>query len=167
MKVPTPLTTGLEWTRDGASCLHFHALGPAPLRPNVRRKRMRLSKPLYSGLPACRGRSDEEVERLTRLVYRSRPSLLIFPIIAFVLFLVSVWIPRRLSGWTGISMLWTLAITGAALGIPITIYEQRVHRPAVNTEMGRVLAEPGAAPNGGSAEPFGSSHVRGGPPSVS
>jgi len=26
---------GLEWTRDGASCLHFNALGPAPLRPNV------------------------------------------------------------------------------------------------------------------------------------
>jgi len=101
------------------------------------------------------------------LVYRRRPSLLIFPIIAVVLFLVSVWIPRRLSGWTGINMLWALAITGAALGIPITIYEQWVHRPAVNREMGRVLAEPGVAPNGGPAEPFGSSHVRGGPPSVS
>ncbi len=29
------LTIGLEWTRDGRSCLHFHALGPAPLRPSV------------------------------------------------------------------------------------------------------------------------------------
>src|SRR4051812_67732 len=29
------LTNGLEWTRDGRACLHFHTLGPAPLRPNV------------------------------------------------------------------------------------------------------------------------------------
>src|SRR6266478_1425126 len=29
------LTSGLEWTRDGRSCLHFHTLGPAPLRPSV------------------------------------------------------------------------------------------------------------------------------------
>jgi len=26
---------GLEWTRDGASCLHLGVLGPAPLTPNV------------------------------------------------------------------------------------------------------------------------------------
>lgn len=29
-------TSGLEWTRDGASYLHFSVLGPAPLRPSVR-----------------------------------------------------------------------------------------------------------------------------------
>ena len=32
------LTSGLEWTRDGAACLHFNVLGPTPLRPNVRRR---------------------------------------------------------------------------------------------------------------------------------
>jgi hypothetical protein len=151
----------------GAHCLRWLPSGPPPLSFCVRRKRMRLSKPLYSGLPACLGRSDEEVERLTRLVYRKRPSLLIFPIIAFLLFLVSVWIPRRLSGWTGISMLWALVITAAGLGIPIIIYEQWVHRPAVNREMGRVLAEPGASPNGGPAVRSGNSGASGGPPSVS
>src|SRR3954463_11546781 len=31
----TPII-GLEWTRDGRCCLHFHALGPVPLRPVVR-----------------------------------------------------------------------------------------------------------------------------------
>src|SRR5258708_35267750 len=25
----------MEWTRGGASCLHFNGLGPAPLRPGV------------------------------------------------------------------------------------------------------------------------------------
>ena len=30
------LTSGLEWTRYGRSCLHLYALGPAPLRPGVR-----------------------------------------------------------------------------------------------------------------------------------
>jgi hypothetical protein len=30
------VSIGLEWTRDGASCLHSSALGPAPLRPSVR-----------------------------------------------------------------------------------------------------------------------------------
>ena len=30
------LTIGLEWTRDGASCLYSKPLGPAPLRPGVR-----------------------------------------------------------------------------------------------------------------------------------
>lgn len=32
-------TTGLERTRDGASCLHFSVLGAVPLRPSVRRHR--------------------------------------------------------------------------------------------------------------------------------
>lgn len=32
------MTSGLEWTRDGHPCLHFHTLGPAPLRPSVRRR---------------------------------------------------------------------------------------------------------------------------------
>jgi len=137
----------LDRTRAGdASCQFQRHWPPASVSSGVRRKRMRLSKPLYSGLPACRGRSDGEVERLTRLVYRRRPSLLIFPIIAFALFLVSVWIPRRLSGWTGMSMLWALAITAVVLGIPIIMYEQWVHRPAVNREMGRVLAEPLSSP---------------------
>src|ERR1043166_6552258 len=100
-------------------------LGGASLSRYVRQEYMRLSKPLYSGLAACRGCSDEEVERLTRLVYRRKPSLVIFPIIAFLLFLVSWWIPRRLCGWTGISMVWALVITAAAVGIPIVVYEHR------------------------------------------
>ena len=29
-------TSGLEWMRDGASCLHSITLGPVPLRPSVR-----------------------------------------------------------------------------------------------------------------------------------
>ena len=128
---------------------------------------MRLSKPLYSGLPVCQGRSDAEVERLTRLVYRRKPSLVIFPVVALLLFLISWWIPRRLCGWTGISMVWALVITAGALGIPIVIYEHCVHRPAVNREMGRLLSEPSAPPNVGPAEPLGNSGVAGGPPSVS
>ena len=39
------LTSGLEWTRDGVPCLHFHVLGPAPLRPGVRRKGVTCSPP--------------------------------------------------------------------------------------------------------------------------
>lgn len=35
-KLSPGITTGLDWTRDGASCLHFNVLGPAPLRPSVR-----------------------------------------------------------------------------------------------------------------------------------
>jgi hypothetical protein len=89
-----------------------------------------------------------------------------FPIIAFVLFCFSIWIPRRLSAWTGMSMLWALVITAAALGIPIIIYEQCVHRPAVNREMARVLAEPGDPPNGDPSEVPDDPDLSGGPPPV-
>jgi len=127
---------------------------------------MRLSRPIYSGLQACQGRSDEEIERLTRLVYRRKPSLVVFPIVAFVLLLASIWMPRQLSEWTGMSMVWSLTFTAAALGVPIIVYEQRVHRPEGNREMLRVLAEAGASPNGYPVEPQSNSAVGSGPPSA-
>jgi hypothetical protein len=120
--------------------------GVGGLRSLTSQFRMRLYKPVYSGLPACRGCSDEEVERLTRVVYRRKPRLIIFPVVVFILFLISMLLPRPLSRWTGISMIWTLSVVGLAFGVPIVIYEQRVHRPAVNTEMERILVEQGGTP---------------------
>ena len=140
---------------------------PRPLMLRVRQHRMRLSRPIYSGLPACRGCSDKEVERLTRLVYRSKPSLVVFPVVILILFLIGMWLPRPLSEWAGISMLWTLLIPVGAFGVPIVIYEQWVHRPAVNKEMEQVLAEQGTAPNGGPAMPSVNSGASERPPSVS
>jgi len=35
------LTSGLERTRDSASCLHLDVPGPAPLRPSVRHDKAR------------------------------------------------------------------------------------------------------------------------------
>ena len=64
-------------------------------------------------------------------------------------------------------MIWTLSIVALAFGVPIVLYEQCVHRPAVNREMERFLAEPGAAPNGAPATPAGNPRVTEGPPSVS
>ena len=37
---PNLVLNGLEWTRDGASCLHFNAVGPAPLTPEANRARV-------------------------------------------------------------------------------------------------------------------------------
>ena len=49
------LTSGLEWTRDGASCLHFSALGPAPLRPGVSRGKQACHPNLNHQLPVTGG----------------------------------------------------------------------------------------------------------------
>ena len=120
--------------------------GVGRLRALTRQIGIRLYKPVYGSLPACRGRSDEEVERLTRVVYRRKPRLIIFPVVFFLLFLISMLLPRPLSRWIGISMIWTLSLVGLAFGVPMVMYEQRVHRPAVDSEMARVLAEQGDAP---------------------
>ena len=65
------------------------------------------------------------------------------------------------------SMVWALVVTGAALGVPIIIYEQWIHLPAVNRETERVLAEQGTAPNGGAVTSVDNSSGMKGPPSVS
>src|SRR5436853_5311011 len=36
-KMKKSRTSGVQWTRDGAFCLHSHATRPAPLTPGVRR----------------------------------------------------------------------------------------------------------------------------------
>ena len=103
---------------------------------------------------------------MTRLVYRRKPSLIVFPVVVFILFLIVTWLPRPLSGWIGISMIWTLLIVAVAFGGPVVIYEQWVHRPAVNKEMERVITED-AAPNGPPAPRLTDSGVTEAPPSVS
>ncbi len=104
---------------------------------------------------------------MTRSAYRRKPSLTIFPVVAFILFLIAMWLPRPLSAWTGFSMIWTLLIVALGLGVPVAIYEQCVHRPSVNKEMERILAEPCASPNGGPGKPLGNSGAEERPPSVS
>jgi hypothetical protein len=104
---------------------------------------------------------------LTRLVYRSKPRLVVFPVVVLILFLIGVWLPRPLSEWAGISMLWILLIPVVAFGVPIVIYEQWVHRPAVNKEIERAIAEQGTAPNGGPPTSVDNSSSMKGPPSVS
>jgi len=127
---------------------------------------MRLSKPIYAGLPSCRGLPDEEVERLCRLVHRRKPSLMAFPFGSLALFLIFVGIPRRVSDWLGIRMGWILVLA-LALGIAVLLYEYLVHRPAVDNEIKRILAEQAAAPNRGPGTRLGDAAVRGAPPSVS
>ena len=90
-----------------------------------------------------------------------------FPVVAFILSLIGMWMVGQLSAWTGLSMIWTFLIVLLALVVPVVVYEQCVHRPSVNKEMERVLAEPCASPNGGPAKPLGNSGVTEGPPSVS
>jgi len=92
---------------------------------------------------------------------------MIYPIVGFILFFIAMWMPRPLAEWTGISMVWALLIVGVVFGIPMVIFERCVHRLAVNKEMDRILADQGAAPNGGPATPTGNSGVAEGPPSAS
>ena len=101
------------------------------------------------------------------MVYRSKPRLVVFPVVVLILFLIGMWLPRPLSEWAGISMLLTLLIAAVAFGVPIVMYEQWVHRPAVNKEMERVLAEQGTAPSGGPAASVDNSSGMKGPTSVS
>ena len=84
---------------------------------------MRLYRPFYCGLPACKGLPDEQVELLTRSVYRRKPGLSIFPVVAFILSLVGMWMVGPLSGWAGIGMFWAFLIVALAFGVPVVIYE--------------------------------------------
>ena len=58
---------GLEWTRDGASCLHFNALGPAPLRPSVRHELASTRMGYSIGYVAFQNKTREEVLALTEV----------------------------------------------------------------------------------------------------
>jgi hypothetical protein len=110
---------------------------------------MRLSRPVYRNLKACRGRSDDEVGRLTREVYQRNPKLAYYPIIAgLVLTPVAILSPRLLETWFEIVKLWSLLIAGAVLGIPMLLFEYLVHFPAVNRAMLRLMAEGGELPDG-------------------
>lgn len=128
---------------------------------------MQLYRPIYGGLPACRGLPDEVVELLTRSVYRRKPSLGVFPVVSVILSFSGIWMVGWLSALTGVSTLWAFLIFVVAFVVPVMIYDACVHRPSVNKEMERILAEPCASPNGGPAEPLGNSGAKSGPPSVS
>lgn len=102
---------------------------------------MRLYCTIYCSLPACRGLSDAEIERLTRLVYRRQPSLMLFPIVSVILLLVVMVLARPLAEWTGLSLGWTLGGMGIGFGIPILICEHWIHRPAVDRVMAAIRAQ--------------------------
>jgi hypothetical protein len=77
-----------------------------------------------------------------------------------------MWIPRPLSEWIGVDMVWSLLLTAVVFGTSMLLYE-RVHGFAVNKEMQRILSERGAAPNGGPGTSSGEAGATEGPPSVS
>lgn len=109
---------------------------------------MRLDRPIYRGLPACRGRSDEEIDQLTKQVYRRKPRLGVYQLLAWLLlFPLVMWIPRPLAEWLGVDTVWSLLITGIVFFTPIVMYETVIHRPAVNREMEAIIAE--SAPTNG------------------
>src|SRR5690242_13712010 len=129
---------------------------------------MRLSKPVYRNLRACRGRSDDEVERLTREVYQRCPKVAYYPLVAgLILVPIAIVSPRILETWFSVEKPWSLIIAGAIFGVPMILFERTVNFPAVNRAMLRLIAEQGGPPNGGPATPLGNSGVAEGPPSVS
>ncbi len=129
---------------------------------------MRLARPVYRALPACRGRSYDEIDQLTREVYRRNPRLAVYPmLVGLLVFPVAMWLPRQLAEWLGLKLVWSLSIIGATFGAALFVIERVIHRPAVNREMQAIIAERGTPPNGGPADLLGNSRVSGGPPSVS
>lgn len=103
---------------------------------------MRLGRPLYSKLPACRGRSDKEVEELTREVHRRNPRLAYYPLLALIVLVPLADVaPRLLETWWRIEKLWSLLVPGLVIGIPMVLFEWRVHIPAVNRGFEDLIAE--------------------------
>ena len=103
---------------------------------------MRINRPIYRSLPVCRGRSDDEIDKLTKQVYRRAPRLILYPLLAaIVCFPIAMWLPRPLAEWVGIDFSWSLLICGVLFGAPMLIYERWLHRPAVNQEMEKLIAE--------------------------
>jgi hypothetical protein len=119
---------------------------------------MRVDRPVYRGLPACRGRSYEEIDQLIKQVYRRKPSLMVYPLlIVFILSPVAMILPKLVAGWLGLDMIWSLLVTGIVFIVPIVLYEWWHHRPAVNKEMEAIIAENAFATNGSPATPPGGS----------
>src|SRR5437660_1051229 len=115
---------------------------------------MRLDRPVYRRLPACRGRSDEEVDRLTREIHRRRPSLAYYPILALVVLVpIADLSPRLLERWCGVQKPWPLIIAALVFGLPMILFEWRIHFPAVNREMERLIAERGSSADCGESPP--------------
>jgi hypothetical protein len=103
---------------------------------------MRIDRPYYRKLPACAGLSYEEIDRLTKEVFRRKPRLLVVRVLAALLEIpVLIWAPRPLGEWLGVSFMWALTITAAVFVIPLWVYETWFHRPRVNAEMEAILAE--------------------------
>jgi len=116
----------------------------------VERPAMRLSRPLYRNLQACRGLPDEEVERLTREVFKRNPKLAYYELLGCLVLLPAAWwLPRRLAGCFGVEFIWSLIIVAVVIGVPVILFERLVYGPAVNREMERLIAEQAAAATGG------------------
>jgi hypothetical protein len=105
---------------------------------------MRLARPIYCSLPACRGRSYEEIEELTREVYRRNPRLSFYPLLAVIVLIPLGYLaPRFLEAWWTIEKPWSLLVPGLLIGIPMIVFEWRFHVPAVNREFEKLSAERG------------------------
>ena len=128
---------------------------------------MRPCRPDFRNLQACRGLPDEEVERLTREVYRRKPKLAYYLLFCLlVLFPVVIFSPRLLANWFGVEIIWPLIIVGLVVGVPVILFERLVIGPMVNQEMLKIIAEKGAVPAGGSPPPSGQSNTTEGPPAI-
>ena len=104
---------------------------------------MKISRPEYRKLQACRGRPDEEVERLTRAVYQRKPKLAYYPfVVLLVLFPAAMLIPRFLAKrFFGDVIIWPLIIVAVVFGVPVILFERLVFLPAVNREMLKLICE--------------------------
>jgi membrane protease YdiL (CAAX protease family) len=92
----------------------------------------------------------------------------LIPLLCFLVFFpVVMWIPGPLAELFGVDVVWTLLIAGVVLLTPIVLYESRVHRPAVNAEMEKLIAERGTAPSRASAASRDNSNAPGELPSGS
>ncbi|MEI8289729.1 MAG: hypothetical protein WCH99_09660 [Verrucomicrobiota bacterium] len=79
---------------------------------------------------------------MTKQVYRRAPRLIIYPILAVIAcFPIAMWLPRPLAERVGIDFSWSLLIYGVLFSAPMLIYERWIHRPAVNQEMEKLIAE--------------------------
>jgi hypothetical protein len=157
----------VEWTRGGASCLHFNALGSAPLTANVRRQN-----------------ADES------MMLAHAPGLILLKaliwsllnLLAIVVGMVAVIISWRHSPCRRSQLWW--ALLPLCFGVASLFWLDAIYAGVVFMCFGAVpvvcalgalvgwltkgvRVERCAPPNGGPAERFGNSDVRGGPPSVS
>jgi hypothetical protein len=128
---------------------------------------MRLCRPDFRNLQACRGLPDEEIERLTREVYRRKPKLAYYVLFCLLVLLPVVTFSPRLSAkWFGVEIVWPLIMVALVVGVPVILFERLVIGPMVNQEMLKIVAEQGAGLGGGATPSSGQSNTMDGSPAI-